>query len=100
MEVIMSEQEFDYTNNIKKGESIIRKGFNDVCVVADNLKGNIRTITANGPVARETGSSYVWDWAYVVRDHKWIPIKLTPKQEKTRDIVKGRGSNGYRSSSA
>jgi hypothetical protein len=74
------------TNDIKSGAKIVlRNGWK--ATVKDNKKGNIRVCEVEGYFT-EIGSTYVWDWKYLVNDKgEHIPITLTGKQSNDRKKV-------------
>jgi len=78
------------TNELKSGDRIrLDNGW--FGTIKDNKKGNIRLCEVEGYFT-ELGSVYVWDirW-YINPEGEYIPIELTPKQNKDMQRVKALG---------
>lgn len=81
----MSEQTIILTNDIKKGERVReRNGWE--AEMLDNMRGNIRVAKVYGDFT-ESGSIYMHDVTHVFRNGKWLPVTLTEKQKKMRDMI-------------
>ncbi len=73
------------TNDLKKGARIrLANGWE--ATIKDNLRGNIRMAMVEG-LYTETGSIYSHDIVSVETDNGWVPVKHTPKQNKSRSIT-------------
>lgn len=74
------------SDELKKGDVVFMRGTNWRATIADNKRGGtIRMATVEG-VYTETGSVYVHDIAYAVKDGQRVEIELTPKQVQCRDM--------------
>jgi len=79
------------TNTLKKGtEVLMRNGFSGT--IADNLKGNIRTVAVRGSqfgLFDELGSVYSHDIISALVDGVWVDIEYTPAQLRCKAMNAG-----------
>lgn len=75
------------TNELKKGDKVVLKN-GWIATIEDNKKGDIRLAKVYGDYT-ELGSVYAWDIAYYSKGLEMVEIELTPKQLKSRNLVKG-----------
>ena len=78
------------TNELKKGDRIrLHNGW--YATIMDNKKGNTRLANVEG-LYTELGSIYAWDIKfYINSEGSIIPIELTPKQIKDKNMVQSFG---------